>query len=67
MADKHLSSSEFRRSYAGLTEPVAVTVLGRVIGTWYPKGTGPTDDEARPKMVVTPGFNTRPFRPAPKK
>jgi hypothetical protein len=38
MADKTLSSSIFRVSYATLEEPVAVTVLGRVIGRWVPVG-----------------------------
>ena len=38
MADKTIPSSIFRVSYATLDEPVAVTVLGRVIGRWVPVG-----------------------------
>lgn len=33
---KQLTSPEFRKSYPRLTEPVEVTALGRVIGTFYP-------------------------------
>ena len=33
---KAIPSSTFRRTYATLTEPVAVTVHGHVIGTWEP-------------------------------
>ena len=31
-----IRSSEFRRRYATLRKPTAVTVLGRVIGRWLP-------------------------------
>jgi hypothetical protein len=31
-----LSSAEFRKQYAKLTEPTTVTVNGHVIGTWMP-------------------------------
>src|SRR4051812_11802102 len=31
-----LTSTEFRKRYASLTEPTHVTVSGHVIGTWQP-------------------------------
>jgi len=31
-----MSSSEFRRRYAWLTKPTAVTVNGRLLGRWLP-------------------------------
>ena len=33
---KQLPSPEFRKTYPRLTEPVEVTALGRVIGTYWP-------------------------------
>ena len=33
---KRVPSSEFRVTYVRATEPIAVTVLGRVIGYWIP-------------------------------
>ena len=36
MGYKRLASSEFRVTYHVLTEPVEVTVLGRVIGHYVP-------------------------------
>lgn len=36
---KQLPSPEFRKSYPRLQEPVEVTALGRVIGTYTPVGT----------------------------
>jgi hypothetical protein len=41
MADIRMRSTEFRTTYNSLSAPVLVTVLGRVIGTYYPKGTEP--------------------------
>jgi hypothetical protein len=38
MTDKQVASSVFRVTYSSLDEPVAVTVLGRVIGRWVPVG-----------------------------
>lgn len=35
---KRVPSSEFRVTFAREAEPVAVTVLGRVIGYWVPGG-----------------------------
>lgn len=40
-----VNSSEFRISYPRLREPVAVTVLGRVIGWWTPVGAPPAASE----------------------
>lgn len=69
-----LTSSEFRRRYASLTKPTTVTVLGRSIGVWLP---GSTPDErlryeAGSLEVKVDGqpldhFNTKPFRPVPKR
>jgi hypothetical protein len=36
-----LPSSEFRKTYASLTEPTSVTVDGRPLGTFYPAGQEP--------------------------
>lgn len=36
---RRVPSSEFRVTYARLTEPVDVTVLDRVIGRWLPATT----------------------------
>lgn len=33
---KSIPSSEFRKTYANLTEPTIVTVLGHDIGEWIP-------------------------------
>lgn len=33
---KTISSSDFRKTYASLTEPVVVTVNGHGVGTWQP-------------------------------
>lgn len=41
---RDVPSSEFRITYARLTEPVNVTALGRSIGTWYPAGTGAAEE-----------------------
>lgn len=46
-----ISSSEFRRRYAGLTAWTEVTVNGRVIGTWGPIGAMPR--RADPGTVPT--------------
>ncbi len=66
-----LSSTEFRKTYASLKEPVEVTVNGHVIGTWLPTGTPPISVEIMDSSgtVVarnTHTFNTRPFTPVPK-
>lgn len=39
---KQMPSTEFRISFGRLEEPVDVTVLGRVIGHWYPAGVATT-------------------------
>ena len=35
---RQITSPEFRKTYPRLTEPVEVTALGRVIGTYWPTG-----------------------------
>ena len=40
-----ISSAEFRKRYATLTQPTQVTALGRVIGEWLPAGTYVTPAE----------------------
>jgi hypothetical protein len=56
-----ISSAEFRKRYAKLTEPTRVTVLGRVIGEWTPAGTLVQESDQAPST-----FSTRPFTPVPK-
>ncbi len=66
---KELSSSEFRRTFHQLIEPVTVTVLGRPIGSYTPIMSS-IDDRA--VMVTVPDLGDvqmRPggsFRPVPK-
>jgi hypothetical protein len=62
-----INSAEFRKRYAKLTQPTAVTVLGRVIGTWMP-GYQPFDVEVGREALVRDDerFSTRPFTPVPK-
>ena len=60
MAYKRLASTDFRVTYHVLSEPVEVTVLGRVIGRYIPTEFGrywePADElvsaTARPFVVV---------------
>lgn len=40
---KDVPSAEFRKTYPRLTEPVAVTALGRVIGHYVPVGSAIDD------------------------
>jgi len=58
MGYKRLASSEFRVTYHVLTEPVEVTVLGRVIGHYVPTEFGrywePIEDPA-PFTVIEGG------------
>jgi hypothetical protein len=77
-----LSSVEFRKSYAKLTEPTDVTVNGHVIGRWVPVGSPVTIATGRdgsvvfdpppmrdqPVRVLHPGgrVEDRPFTPVPK-
>ena len=66
-----LPSSEFRKTFASLTKPVAVTANGHVIGAWHPGVIDPSlqdlTDEVKhlkaelakkvwAKMEATPGF-----------
>ena len=55
-----ISSAEFRKRYAKLTQPTRVTALGRVIGELTPAGTLVHETDQ------APGFSTRPFTPVPK-
>ena len=67
---KQMPSSEYRRSFASLTEPVAVTVHGHVIGTWTPTKIAYADtwstalpsgaDAPGVKYVVLPRFTPVP-------
>lgn len=50
---KQLPSPEFRKTYPRLTEPVEVTALGRMIGTYIPRGCAVTNDP-NVNIVVTP-------------
>ena len=50
---KRIPSHEFRKTYPRITEPVAVTALGRVIGTWTPIGT-PTTTVTRDAWTMVP-------------
>ena len=52
MADKQVASSVFRLTYSSLDEPVAVTVLGRVIGRWVPVGS-PVMQPRTPEVGLT--------------
>lgn len=49
---KQLTSPEFRKSYPRLQEPVEVTALGRVIGTYVPVGSSIDD---RYVAAIRPG------------
>ena len=49
---KRVPSSEFRVTYVRATEPIAVTVLGRVIGHWVPIN---TSIDARFTEGIRPG------------
>ena len=68
-----LSSTEFRKTFAGLSKPTEVTVNGHTIGTWRPLDlTGQEREEyageLRPfNARESAGFNSRPFTPSPKK
>ncbi len=65
-----MPSSEFRRRYASLREPVIVTVNGHAIGHYQPISTatdGRALDRIRPdEPPALDTFNTRPFTPVPK-
>jgi hypothetical protein len=70
-----ISSAEFRKTYAKLTEATIVTVNGHAIGVWNPSGAkgiaavrdweGPTNP-LREIRKAEAEFNTRPFTPVPK-
>jgi hypothetical protein len=54
-----LPSTEFRKTFARLREPVTVTVNGHPIGTWYPYAHRETDTRDIDKTHLI-----RPGRPA---
>lgn len=65
-----MKSSDFRKTYASLTEPTEVTVNGHVIGEWVPGMVARADriaKDARWQTDTERGFNSRPFTPVPKK
>jgi hypothetical protein len=68
---KSLPSTEFRKSYAALEEPCEVTVMGRLIGTWFPVGSidyaHSLERPAPLDPIYQTQFNSRPFTPVPKK
>jgi hypothetical protein len=72
-----LPSSEFRKTFARLTEPTMVTVNGHRIGMWAPiqvldevmdrakvRPESPFDPMAQ--LDIRRSFNSKPFTPAPK-
>jgi hypothetical protein len=73
---KEMPSSEFRKQYAALREPIAVTVNGHRIGAWIPGDTLDRFDAEREevsKQAAGPvpanvhSFNSRGSRPVPKR
>jgi hypothetical protein len=68
-----ISSAEFRKRYAKLTQPTRVTVLGRVIGEWLPRGTivdayiDDSDPNDQPHIVGQDRYDARPVTAVPKK
>ncbi len=63
-----MPSSEFRRRYASLREPVIVTVNGHAIGHYQPisRATRALDGIRPDEPPALDTFNTRPFTPVPK-
>jgi hypothetical protein len=65
-----MPSSEFRKSYASLTERTLVTVNGHIIGVWTPRDS--ILEQARlagqeaAKAIRDMDLSARPIRPAPK-
>lgn len=65
-----LPSSDFRKKYARLRAPTTVTVLDRVIGTWYPAGTLPHVGTGTAEKITPPamaGFGRSSAAPKPVK
>lgn len=63
------ASAEFRKTYSKLTEPTEVRANGRLVGTWYPAGTGPSPAPAiKPigEIVMKERDTFGASRPAPK-
>ncbi len=64
---KQLTSADFRKSYATLTEAVEVTALGRPIGHWVPIGAAYDRPLLQRVEPATGGnFNSRGSQPVPK-
>jgi len=64
-----ISSAEFRKRYAKLTDHTEVTVNGHVIGRWTPISAAIDSrsiDAIRPGEPAMQAFNSRPFTPVPK-
>jgi len=66
-----MPSSEFRKTFARITETTVVVVHGHVIGTWTPVGGVPVeaeqqDDRAGRRPAGARAFNSQPFTPVPK-
>lgn len=60
---KTIPSSEFRKTYSQITEPVVVTVMGHPIGEWKPYVLTP---QLRSETIHLDNLEARPFRPVPK-
>jgi len=64
-----MSSSEFRKRFARLTETTRVTANGHVIGIWMPPTPYVTVEEVKRDMLAVQSESLRPFaefRPVPK-
>lgn len=54
MSRRRVQSTEFRKTYARLTEPVVVVVFGRPIGLWFPVSGNITEDDLDKADTVQP-------------
>jgi hypothetical protein len=64
-----LPSSEFRKTFARLTEATTVTVNGHPIGEWVPLSAAQETEAQNFERRIHDGlrgFNSRPFTPVPK-
>ena len=66
MAYKRLASTDFRVTYHVLSEPVEVTVLGRVIGRYWEPADELVSATARPFVVVDEVIDESRIRIIPK-
>ncbi len=67
MCMDEMPSAEFRRRYAGLSQPVTVTVNGHPIGVWTPNNAITLARMTERMEPTTQSFNSRPFTPVPKR